>query len=257
MKDIDALVSFATELAELSRSIVRSHPILEVAHEIKADGTPVTRVDREVEHKLREHIDKHYPQHGILGEEFPSRDIDADRVWVIDPIDGTKHFAIGVPVYGTLIALAEAGEFVLGVMDFPATDDRWIGGRDYPTRWNNQVVRAAQCNDLSRATIVRSDPDRSSVDENIGLSNLADAGVFSVCGAGSYGFAMVASGKLDIAVDVGLDPFDIGAPVAIIEAAGGSAADWRGQPLTLESHGRVLFLGDSALLDPAMNLLQA
>lgn len=252
----EALVSFATELADLSRSIIRSHPILEITHEIKSDGTPVTQVDREVEQKLREHIDTRYPHHGILGEEFPSRDIDADRVWVIDPIDGTKHYAIGVPVYGTLIALAEEGQFVLGVMDFPATGDRWIGGRDYPTRWNDHPVRAARCNDLSRATVVRSDPDRSSVEENIGLSKLAGAGTYSVCGAGSYGFAMVASGKLDIAIDVGLDPFDIGAPIAIIEAAGGSVTDWCGQPLTLESHGRVLFLGDSALLDSAVDLLQ-
>jgi len=257
MKDIDALVSFATELAELSRSIIRSHPILDITHEIKSDGTPVTSVDREVEQKLRAHIDAHYPHYGVLGEEFPDRDTGADRVWVIDPIDGTKHFAIGVPVYGTLIGLAEAGQFVLGVMDFPATGDRWIGGRDYPTRWNDRVVRAAQCNDLSRATVVRSDPDRSSVEENIGLSRLADAGAYSVCGAGSYGFAMVASGKLDIAIDVGLDAFDIGAPVAIIEAAGGSATDWFGQPLTLESHGRVLFLSDSALLGSAMDNLQA
>jgi fructose-1,6-bisphosphatase/inositol monophosphatase family enzyme len=136
MKEIDELVAFSVELADLSRSIIRSHSILDVNHEIKDDGSPVTPVDREVEQRLRERIDARYPYHGVLGEEFPSRDTGAERVWVIDPIDGTKQYATGIPVYGTLIALAEARRFVLGVMDFPATGDRWIGGRDYPTCWN-------------------------------------------------------------------------------------------------------------------------
>ncbi|MCP4926357.1 MAG: histidinol phosphate phosphatase, partial [Gammaproteobacteria bacterium] len=86
---------------------------------------------------------------------------------------------------------------------------------------------------------------------------LADAGSFSICGAGSYGFAMVASGKLDISIDTGLDPFDFAAPVAIIEGAGGSATDWHGRELTLESQGQTLFLGDSALLGSVVDLLQS
>ncbi len=256
MKDIEALISFGIELAQLSRDIILSHPMLEVNHEIKADGSPVTPVDREVELALRKHIDFHYPHHGILGEEFPNRDIDAERVWVIDPIDGTRQYATGIPLYGTLIALAEAGRFVLGVMDFPATRDRWIGGQGYPTQWNGRAVSVAQCSDLFRATMARSEPDRCSPEENLASSNLSETGQFCLCGAGSYGFAMVASGKLDIVIDTGLDPFDFAAPVAIIEAAGGSATDWCGQPLTLESCGRTLFVGDSALLSPVIELLQ-
>ena len=256
MKDIDELVSFATELAELSRSIILSHPVLDVNHEIKEDGSPVTPVDREVEQRLREHIDAHYPHHGIFGEEFPNRDTDAEHVWVIDPIDGTRQYATGIPLYSTLIGLAEAGRFVLGVMDFPATRDRWIGGQGYPTRWNDRAVTVAQCAKLSDAMVARSEPDRCSSEENLVSSRLGDAGPFSICGAGSYGFAMVASGKLDIVIDTGLDPFDFAAPTAIIEAAGGSATDWTGQALTLESQGRTLFLGDSALLEPTIDLLK-
>ena len=256
MKDIDELVQFATELAELSRDIILSHPILDVKHEIKADGSPVTPVDREVEHRLRQHIDAHYPDHGVFGEEFPNRDTHAERVWVIDPIDGTRQYATGIPVYSTLIGLAEAGQFVLGIMDFPATRDRWIGGRGYPTRWNDRPVTVALCPNLSDAMVARSEPDRCSSEEDLLSSRLASAGPFSICGAGSYGFAMVASGKLDIVIDTGLDPFDFAAPVAIIEAAGGSASDWTGQTLTMESRGRTLFLGDSALLDSAIDLLK-
>ncbi len=256
MKDIDELVSFGTALAQLSRGIILSHPIQDVKYEIKADGSPVTRVDREVEQSLRAYIEAHYPDDDIFGEELPNWDTGAERVWLIDPIDGTRQYATGIPLYSTLIALAEAGRFVFGVMDFPATGDRWIGGHGYPTRWNGRVVRVAQCADLHHATVARSESNRCSTEENIGSSRLAGAGSFSVCGAGSYGFAMVASGKLDIAIDTGLELFDIAAPVAIIEAAGGSATDWAGQPLTLNFHGRTLFLGDSALLGPAIDLLQ-
>ena len=256
MKDINKLVSFGTELADVSRNIIRSQPIRKVDYAIKADGSPVTAVDREVEQKLREIIDARYPDYGVFGEEYLNRNVDAERVWVIDPIDGTKQYATGIPLYGTLIALAESSRFVFGVMDFPATGDRWIGGRGYPAHWNGEPVVSAPCADLRRATIACSYPNRGNAQKAPGYLELADAGEFIVSGAGSYGFALVASGKLDIAIDTGLDPFDIGAPVAIIEAAGGAATDWLGQPLTLKSHGNVLFLGDSALLNPAIDLLQ-
>ena len=257
MKDIHKLVAFGTELAELSRNIIRSQPIREVDYEIKPDGSPVTAIDKEVERRLRERIDDRYPNHGVFGEEFPNRDTDAERVWLIDPIDGTKQYATGIPLYGTLIALAEAGRFVFGVMDFPATGDRWIGGHGYPTCWNGQPVTAAQCADLRDATIACGCPGRSNTAETVGALTLSGAGLFSVCGAGSYGFALVASGRLNVAIDTRLDPFDVAAPVAIIEAAGGSASDWSGQPLTLESHGNALFVSDSALLNPVIDLLQS
>jgi len=256
MKDIDELVQFANELAELSRAVILSHSILDVNHVIKEDGSPVTPVDREVEQCLREHIDARYPQHGVFGEEFPNRNTDAERVWVIDPIDGTRQYATGIPLYSTLIGLAEAGKFVLGVMDFPATRDRWIGGQGYPTRWNDRAVTVSQCARLQDAMIARNEPERCSSEENLVSTRLTNAGPFSICGAGSYGFAMVASGKLDIVIDTGLDPFDFAAPAAIIEAAGGTATDWEGQPLTLEHQGRTLFLGNSALLEPAIDLLK-
>ena len=105
--------------------------------------------------------------------------------------------------------------------------------------------------------MARVDPDRGSSEEISGSSRLAKAVSFNVCGASSYGFAMVASGKMDIALDTGLDPFDFAAPSAIVEAAGGSATDWRGRPLTLESEGNTLFLGDPALLNSVTDLLQA
>lgn len=256
MKEIDEMSSFAIELAELSREIILSHSILDVNHVLKEDGSPVTPVDREVELRLREHIDARYPHHGIFGEEFPNHNTDAEHVWVIDPIDGTRQYATGIPLYSTLIGLAEAGKFVLGVMDFPATRDRWIGGQGYPTRWNDREVKVSQRDRLQDAMVARNEPECCSSEENSASTRLTNAGPFSIYGAGSYGFAMVASGKLDIVIDTGLDPFDFAAPAAIIEAAGGMATDWEGQPLTLEHQGRTLFVGNPALLEPAIDLLK-
>ncbi len=255
MKDIDELVSFSNELLNLSRNIIRSHRSLEIDHEIKADGSPVTTVDREVEQKLRELIDARYPQHGVIGEEFPDRDIDAERVWLLDPIDGTKQYATGIPLFGTLLALAERGCFVLGAMDFPATDDRWIGGQGYPTLWNGNRAGTRQCRDLAHALVAPGDPARG-MDPDLTWTQVTAASRFCLWGTGSYGFAMVASGRLDVAIDNDLDPFDFAAPAAVIEAAGGSVTDWRGEPLTLASEGSVLFLGDAHLLESVIALLQ-
>lgn len=256
MKDLQELLSFALGLVDLSREIILSHPITSIAHEIKADGSPVTPVDREVEQTLRERIDVRYPQHGILGEEYSNRGMDAERVWLIDPIDGTKYYTAGIPLYGTLVALAEEGRFKLGVMDFPATGDRWVGGHDYPTRWNGEHVSARRCSDLAQAFLAPCDPKRGSAEQQIGSSRLADAARFTVWGTGCYSFAMVASGKLDVAMDNDLDLFDFAAPAAVVEAAGGSATDWYGEPLTLESEDCALFLGDPTLLQPVLDLLQ-
>ena len=256
MKDLQELLLFALGLVDLSREIIRSQPITTITHEIKADGSPVTSVDREVEQKLRERIDARYPQHGILGEEYPGRGMDSERVWLIDPIDGTKYYIAGIPLYGTLVALAEEGRFKLGVMDFPATGDRWVGGHDYPARWNGERVSVRRCSHLAQAFIAPCDPTRGSDKQQIGSARLADAADFTVWGTGCYSFAMVASGKLDIAMDNDLDLYDFAAPAAVVEAAGGSATDWHGQPLTLESQDCALFLGDPTLLQQVIDLLQ-
>ena len=255
MKDLEELISFALGLVDLSREIILSHPITSVTYETKTDGSPVTPVDREVEQKLRERIDARYPRHGVFGEEFPDRGVDAERVWLIDPIDGTKYYTAGIPLYGTLIALAEEGRFKLGVIDCPATNDRWIGGHDYPTRWNGQRTAVRRCHALSRAFVAPCDPKRGSAREQVGSARLADAACFNVWGTGCYSFAMVASGRLDVAMDNDLDLFDFAAPTAIVEAAGGSATDWHGKPLTLESKDCALFLGDPTLLQPVIDLL--
>ena len=122
----DELIAFAEFLADEARTILRASNAAPSEVEYKADASPVTDLDRRIEAHMRHFIDERYPEHGILGEEHGSRDLDAEWVWVLDPIDGTAPFIAGIPVYGTLIGLARHGRPFIGVIDHPATDDRWV-----------------------------------------------------------------------------------------------------------------------------------
>ncbi|NBF10021.1 inositol monophosphatase family protein, partial [Pseudomonas sp. Fl4BN1] len=133
-------LQLAEGLADASRSILREHWQLPApggqAFSSKDDASPVTEIDQRIEARLREMLDSAQPEHGVLGEEYPPRDLDAEYVWVLDPIDGTKQFITGIPVYGTLISLCQAGRPVLGIIDIPISGQRWVGVQGQPTTLN-------------------------------------------------------------------------------------------------------------------------
>lgn len=251
------MVRFAERLADESRAILR-----EVAGEIpevnlKADQSYVTETDRRVETRLREIIDAEYPEHGILGEEHGSRNLDAEYVWVLDPIDGTAPFVAGIPVYGTLIGLAHAGQPWLGVIDHPATADRWIGVSGAWATFNGAPVRTRSCPDFEPALMTNSNPDFFSPSERAAFDALRTRVSYTQYGGSCYAYGILASGRTDLAVDGGLDPFDIFAPAAVIEGAGGVITDWSGRRFTLDWQGLVVAAGDASLHDRALAVLQS
>ena len=254
--ETSSILAFAEELADTARKIVQQHLRQGFETEIKGDGSPVTVVDRAVEKALRERIADRFPRHGVMGEEFADEGADGDEVWVIDPIDGTKQFSAGLPLYSTLIAFARARRPLVGVMEFPATRERWSGAEGNPSRLNGREISVRDCSSLDRAWIACGNPTRGTRAECAATMDLARAGLSSVWGAGSYGFAVVASGKVDVAPDCGLDPFDFAAMAPVLEGAGGVAVTWSGEPLSLDSGSQVLFLGDRRLLGPATRVLQ-
>ena len=255
--EIDRLAAFAESLADVSREIVRGALETGFSHELKGDGSPVTEVDKAVERALRERIAASYPSHGVIGEEYGDDQSGAELVWVIDPIDGTRQFIAGLPLYGSLIALARGGRFVLGVMEFQASQDRWVGGEGVPASFNGRPITTRACPALAQAMVSAGNPIRGAAAEQAGRMALARACRDTNWDGSSYGFGLVAGGRIDLAVDTGLDPFDYGAAVPVIEAAGGAATDWQGRPLTLESGNQVLMAGDPALIDQARRLLEA
>ncbi len=254
--DFDEFLALATELADTSRRILSAAYAERPETEIKADKSLVTEIDRRIEDRLRKMIHARYPDHGLVGEEAGSENPDAEHVWVLDPIDGTAGFIAGLPVFGTLIALMADDTPVLGVIDLPVTEDRWVGVRGLPTTRNGHPARCRSCPDLGQALMAASNPDFFSDVERPAFERVRSRTQWRIYGGSCFSYGLLASGRIDIAVDAGLDIFDIAALVPVIEGAGGIITDWDGRGITLTSHGCVVAAGDRRLHAAALDLLQ-
>ena len=218
---------------------------------------PVTEGDRAAEAAIRALIEERFPEHGILGEEFGTVGADREFVWVIDPIDGTRAFISGLPVWGTLIGLYRNGRAVMGVMDQPFTGERYFAdgteafyaGPGGPSR-----LATRACGGLTEATLFTTSPhlyqgavkDRfEAVQSKVRLARY---------GCDCYAFALLAAGHIDLVLECGLKPYDIGALIPIIEQAGGIVTDWNGG--RAEMGGEVLAAGSAALHAEALALLR-
>ncbi len=237
------VLSLANKLADAAGDVIRSHFRTPFDIIAKADETPVTIADRAVEARLREMIEATFPQDGILGEEFGEKPTQNGRVWVIDPIDGTKSFIIGRPTFGTLIALAENDIPVMGVIDQPIARERWIGAKGQATTFNGRSVRTRACPGLKEAVASCTSPRQIPA---LWPKFYAECKAM-VWGGDCYSYGMLANGWLDVVVETGLATYDYAALSPIIEGAGGLMMDWNGAPLTLHSDGRTIALGDATL----------
>ena len=222
----------------------------------------MTRADREAEEVLRQRLAAEAPEHGILGEEHGGERLDAEYVWVIDPIDGTRAFVNGIPLFGTLIALTHNGAPVLGVIDHPALGERWLGVIGAPTRhWGRGdegvAVRVRACDGLDRARLCATSPQMFSHDELARFQRVQAAARDTRFGTDCYAYAMVASGETDLVVEAGMQPYDYLAPAMVVAGAGGAITDWHGAPLNLASPGSVLAAGDQRVHAAALELLSA
>jgi histidinol phosphatase-like enzyme (inositol monophosphatase family) len=236
--DLQSFAALASSLADASRAIIRDSLARGRDFITKTDSSPVTEVDRAVETRLREEIGARHPDHGILGEEFASTGLDAEWVWVIDPIDGTKAFITGIPTFGTLIALAHQGVPVLGVIDNPVTGERWIGADGIPTRLNGELVRTRACTEVSGSILANGSPEPFNAAEQHALQRLRGEARWCVYGGGCHAYGRLSDGALDISVDGGLDAFDYCALVPVVRNAGGAMTDWSGGDLTIRSGRR-------------------
>ena len=230
------LIEFAGTLADAARAVISGY--FRTPFEIieKSDESPVTVADREAEAAIRALIEQHYPEHGIYGEEFENVRLDSRYVWVLDPIDGTRAFVTGLPIFGTLIALADKGVPVLGVLDQPILKERWVGAIGVGTTYNGTPVSTRDCGGLDKASLYSTTPDLYDTPaRQAAFGALYEAVKERRYGGDCYSTGLVASGFIDLHVECGLKPFDYMALAPIIEAAGGIATTWSGEPLTLES----------------------
>lgn len=253
--DRDHFLAVANRLADAARPIILRHYRRGVAVDQKPDDSPVTVADRDSEAAMRQIIGETFPDHGMLGEEYGEDRADAEYVWVLDPIDGTKSFITGKPLFGTLIALCERGVPVVGLIDMPALGERWSGADDRPAMFDGKPVRTRACADLSVAIPYATSPLMFRGDDEASFARLTAATRPPMFGADCYAYAIVAAGWADIVVEAQLKPYDYCACVAVVNAAGGVAVDWQGKPLGLHSGSRVLVGGDPRLINPALDRL--
>ncbi len=239
------LVTLAERLADSAGAVVRRYFRTPVAVDDKPDLSPVTVADREAERAIRAILEAERPDDGIHGEEFGTRNLDAEWVWVIDPIDGTKSFITGRPIFGTLVALLHRGRPVLGVIDQPVVADRWVGAAGRPTTHNGRPARVRPCpGGLAGATLGTTAPDLFPGTDLDRFRRAAGRAKVTVYGGDCYNYGLLASGFFDLVIESGLKLYDFAALVPVVTGAGGLMTDWRGAPLDAASDGRVVAAGD-------------
>lgn len=236
---VDAFRAFAEDIADRARAVSLQGFRRRLDVEMKADESPVTVVDRNVETLLREAIREAWPDHGVLGEEHGRSHLDAEYVWSIDPIDGTRSYITGWPLWGTLLALLHRGRPVLGLVDMPVLGERWVGVRSQGTRFNGQPCHANRCTALAEATVYATTPDIFDAAERAAFERVCAVAQGRRFGGDCYSYALLASGHIDAVIESDLKPYDYLALAPVIEAAGGVISDWQGQALGLHSGGQV------------------
>ena len=245
----------ALTAANAARQITLKHFRANLAITNKANQTPVTIADQETEQRLKDLILKRHPSHSFLGEETGATDNDEEWRWVIDPIDGTKSFATGNPTFGTLIALLHQDRPIIGIIDHPALNERWVGVRDHPTTHNNTPCTTSKVQNLAKASLYATTPDIFPATARPRFNHLSATVQFRVFGGDCYCYGLLSSGFTEAVCEASMNPHDYMALIPVVEGAGGIITDWHGEPLTLRSNGEVLAAGNRVLHRAAVEAL--
>jgi histidinol phosphatase-like enzyme (inositol monophosphatase family) len=248
----------ATRSGEVTLPFFRSS--LAASNKAGAGGfDPVTEADKAAEVVIRRMIAETFPRHGVIGEEFGSSNADAEFVWVIDPIDGTRAFISGLPVWGTLIGLLRNGAPAFGMMHQPYTRERfWGDGRMARFRGPDGAERALRtraCAGISEATVMTTSPRIFNAKDRKAYDRVESAARLARYGCDCYAYCMLAAGHVDLVIETGLNAYDIVALIPVIEGAGGIVTAWDGGPAA--AGGRIVASGDRRVHEAALSLLGA
>jgi inositol-phosphate phosphatase/L-galactose 1-phosphate phosphatase/histidinol-phosphatase len=253
--EIDRFLALALRLADAAGEAIRPYFRKPLAVDDKPDLTPVTAADRAAEQVMRSLIEQHFPNHGIVGEEFGRVHEDAEFVWTLDPIDGTKSFISGVPLFGTLIALTCCKRPILGIIDQPISRERWVGAAGRPSTLNGTAISCRTCPTLAAATLFATTPDMFKNGDSVAFARVSRVVKLTRFGADCYAYGLLSAGFIDLVLEASLKPYDFCAMVPIVEGAGGIATDWRGADLDLASDGRIVVAGDQRVYQAVLALL--
>jgi histidinol-phosphatase len=247
---------FAEHLADVADSISRRHfRRADTKVRAKADGTPVTEADEAIERQLREEIGSAYPHHAILGEEEGVSGEGSRARWIIDPIDGTKNFSWGIPVWATLIALEVEGDIVCGVASAPALDERYTASRGGGAHRNGEPIRVSDVTEVGRARVgFTSGAEMGEPGWGEALQQLVRTAAHNRGIGDFYGHMLVAAGSLDVMLEPDLAPWDIGPLIVIVEEAGGRLTDFSGKR---QIYGRSCVTTNGRLHDDVLRIVGA
>jgi histidinol phosphatase-like enzyme (inositol monophosphatase family) len=251
---------FAIDLAREAARV--SLPYFRGAYEETDKGgpgafDPVTQADREAEAAIRTLIAARYPDHGVIGEEYGEDRPDADYVWILDPIDGTRAFIAGLPLWTNLVALRTDGRPTVGVIGQPYLDEIFLGGPSGARLLKGEtesVLAVRSCPTLNDALVATTDPDLFTGAERGAWTQVRAAARLARLGCDAYAYAMLAAGRIDLVAESGLKVWDWSALVPVITAAGGDVTNWRGE--APDGGGQILAVGDVAIRDQALVTLR-
>jgi histidinol phosphatase-like enzyme (inositol monophosphatase family) len=259
------LEDFESFLIELNRAAASAIlPLFRAEHGLENKAgpgafDPVTKADRGAEAAIRSLISRRFPDHGVIGEEYGEDRPDAEFVWVLDPIDGTRAFVAGLPFWTTLIGLRVAGDPVLGSIGQPYVGELYIGHAGQArllSRGSSRPLAVRKGVGLERAIIATTDPeDCFNASEKLAWRQVRAAVRLARMGCDAYAYAQVAAGTIDLVVEAGLKCWDIDAAIPVIAGAGGYVTDWRGEPVGRHG-GQVAIAGDPDLLEAALVALR-
>lgn len=255
LKTIHEFIKFSHIVADAVGEVHRKYFRKPVSTEYKDDSSPVTQCDKESESVMRDLVMKHYPEHGILGEEFPPHQADAEFVWIIDPVDGTKYFMTGHPTFALLLGLAYQGEFILGVIEQAITRERWIGADGVGSFLNNKPIQTRKCSELNKAILARAGFEWHTEGRDHYIDKVWKASHWAQWGVAPYDYGLLAAGHIDVVITAGPLVHDFAALGPIIRNAGGLITDWYGNKLTITSPNHVVAVGNPALLSEIIQLL--
>ena len=252
--------SFVDRLAGVAGETILPFFRTALAIENKQTGggfDPVTAADRAAEDAMRALIRRQFPAHGILGEEYGSERTDAEYVWVLDPIDGTKSFISGMVAWGTLIGLMRFGEPVFGMMHQPFTRERFAGdggGARYRGPTGNRDLRVRACKSLSDTVLFTTSPLLMNAEDRAAFTRVENAVKLSRYGGDCYAYCMLAAGHIDLVIETEIKPHDIVPLIPIIAGAGGIVTTWENGPA--QGGGRIVVAGDARVHAAALEMLK-
>lgn len=255
-KELESLVRFAHQLADASGKIIRPYFRTAVAVNQKNDRTPVTEADFKAEQAMRELIAEQYPNHGIVGEEINNHGENKDGVWILDPIDGTKAFIAGSPLFGTLIGFLSHQKPILGIINQPVLNERWVGVLGDSTTLNGKPIRTRSTTHLKEARLSITSPHMFNAKEQKIIDPISDSVAQATFGGDCYAYGLLASGHIDIIIEASLHPHDYMALIPVVLGAGGVITDWWGKPLTLQGKGKVVASANAVLHKEVLKYLE-